>query len=244
MEDYSLSRHKKLYITSQNLVAIEPVGAAQQKAFAAYVEDKNLFLTGSAGTGKTFILLHLAFKEVLDKGSPYDRVIIVRSLLPSRDIGFLPGTLDEKANLYQDPYRILVRYLFEMPNEQEFTQLYDKLVGQGSLEFYSTSFLRGQTFDRSIIIVDEASNLLFQELDTIMTRVGQNSKIMFAGDMTQSDLRKNNGEQDGYNNFQVILDSMDEFEVIEFGIGDIIRSGLVRSYLIAKTNMGIKSNNA
>ncbi len=112
------------------------------------------------------------------------------------------------------------------------------------MEFYSTSFLRGQTFDRSIIIVDEASNLLFQELDTIMTRVGQNSKIMFAGDMAQSDLRKNNGEQDGYHNFQAILDGMDEFEVIEFGIGDIIRSGLVRSYLIAKTNMGIKSDSA
>ena len=239
-----MSRHKKLYITSQNLVAIEPVGPAQEQAFKSYVEDKNLFLTGSAGTGKTFILLHLAFKEVLDKGTPYDKVVIVRSLLPSRDIGFLPGTLDEKANLYQDPYRILVRYLFEMPNEQEFTQLYDKLVGQGSLEFYSTSFLRGQTFDRSIIIVDEASNLLFQELDTIMTRVGQNSKIMFAGDMAQSDLRRNNGEQDGYHNFQAILDGMDEFEVIEFGIGDIIRSGLVRSYLIAKTNMGIKSDSA
>ena len=204
-----MSRHKKLYITSQNLVTIEPVGPAQQKAFEAYQSDKNLFLTGSAGTGKTFILLHLAFKEVLDKGSPYDKVVIVRSLLPSRDIGFLPGTLDEKANLYQDPYRILVRYLFEMPNEQEFTQLYDKLVGQGSLEFYSTSFLRGQTFDRSIIIVDEASNLLFQELDTIMTRVGQNSKIMFAGDMAQSDLRKNNGDRDGYHNFQAILEDMD-----------------------------------
>ena len=238
-----MSRHKKLYITSQNLVPIEAVGTAQEKAFAAYGEDKNLFLTGSAGTGKTFILLHLAFKEVLDKGSPYDKVVIVRSLLPSRDIGFLPGTLEEKANLYQDPYRILVRYLFEMPNEQEFTMLYDKLVGQNSLEFYSTSFLRGQTFDRSIIIVDEASNLLFQELDTIMTRVGQNSKIMFAGDMAQSDLRKK-GEGDGYHNFQAILDNMDEFEVIEFGIGDIIRSGLVRSYLIAKTNMGIKSDAA
>ena len=239
-----MSRHKKLYITSQNLVTIEPVGPAQQKAFEAYQADKNLFLTGSAGTGKTFILLHLAFKEVLDKGSPNDKVLIVRSLLPSRDIGFLPGTLDEKANLYQDPYRILVRYLFEMPNEQEFTQLYDKLVGQGSLEFYSTSFLRGQTFDRSIIIVDEASNLLFQELDTIMTRVGQNSKIMFAGDMAQSDLRKNNGDRDGYHNFQAILEDMDEFDVVEFGIGDIIRSGLVRSYLIAKTNMGIKSDTA
>ena len=239
-----MSRHKKLYITSQNLVTIEPVGPAQQKAFEAYQADKNLFLTGSAGTGKTFILLHLAFKEVLDKGSPYDKVVIVRSLLPSRDIGFLPGTLDEKANLYQDPYRILVRYLFEMPNEQEFTQLYDKLVGQGSLEFYSTSFLRGQTFDRSIILVDEASNLLFQELDTIMPRVGQNSKIMFAGDMAQSDLRKNNGDRDGYHNFQAILEDMDEFDVVEFGIGDIIRSGLVRSYLIAKTNMGIKSDTA
>ena len=239
-----MSRHKKLYITSQNLVTIEPVGPAQQKAFEAYQSDKNLFLTGSAGTGKTFILLHLAFKEVLDKGSPYDKVVIVRSLLPSRDIGFLPGTLDEKANLYQDPYRILVRYLFEMPNEQEFALLYDKLVGQGSLEFYSTSFLRGQTFDRSIIIVDEASNLLFQELDTIMTRVGQNSKIMFAGDMAQSDLRKNNGDRDGYHNFQAILEDMDEFDVVEFGIGDIIRSGLVRSYLIAKTNMGIKSDTA
>lgn len=167
---------------------------------------------------------------------------MVRSLLPSRDIGFLPGTLDEKSNLYQDPYRILIKYLFEMPSEQEFAQLYDKLISQGSLEFYSTSFLRGQTFDRSIIIVDEASNMIFQELDTIMTRVGQDSKICFAGDMAQSDLRRHNGDQDGYHNFQTILGEMEEFEVLEFDIGDIIRSGLVRSYLIAKTSMRIKND--
>jgi len=240
----TLSKHKKMYITQQNLVTVEPVGPSQEKAFTAYKEDKNLFLSGAAGTGKTFILLYLALNEVLDKGTPYDKVVLVRSLLPSRDIGFLPGTLEEKSLLYQDPYRILVRYLFEMPSEQEFDVLYDKLNGQGSLEFYSTSFLRGQTFDRSIIIVDEASNLLFQELDTIMTRVGQNSKIMFAGDMAQSDLRKHNGDRDGYHNFLAILEEMKEFEVIEFGIGDIIRSGLVRSYLIAKTNMGIKMENA
>ena len=239
-----MSRHKKMLITTENLVKIEPVGPAQEKAFKAYGEGKNLFLSGSAGTGKTFILLHQAFKEVLDKGTPYDKVVIVRSLLPSRDIGFLPGTMEEKSLLYQDPYRILLRYLFQMPNEQEFTMLYDKLAGLGSLEFYTTSFLRGQTFDRSIIIVDEASNMIFQELDTIMTRVGQNSKIMFAGDMAQSDLRKHNGDREGYHNFEVILEEMDEFEVVEFGIGDIIRSGLVRSYLIAKTNMGIRSNNA
>ena len=226
-----------MYILSNQLVTINPIGENQKKVFDAWAKDKNLFLSGSAGTGKTFIILHLALKAVLDKSTPYDKVVLVRSLLPSRDIGFLPGTLQEKSDLYQDPYRILVRYLFEMPTEQDFTQLYDKLIGQGSLEFYSTSFLRGQTFDRSIIIVDEASNLVFQELDTIMTRVGQDSKICFAGDMAQSDLRKHNGDRNGYHNFQSILNEMEEFVVVDFDIGDIIRSGLVRSYLIAKTNL-------
>ena len=231
-----------MYINSNQLLTINPIGENQQKVFDAWAKEKNLFLTGSAGTGKTFILLHLALKAVLDKGQPFDKVVLVRSLLPSRDIGFLPGTLEEKSDLYQDPYRILIRYLFEMPSEQGHQILYSKLVEQGSLEFYSTSFLRGQTFDRSIIIVDEASNMIFQELDTIMTRVGQDSKICFAGDMAQSDLRKTNGDQDGYHNFQAILEEMDEFDVVEFGIGDIIRSGLVRSYLIAKSNMRLKDH--
>ena len=231
-----------MYINSNQLVTINPIGENQQKVFDAWAKEKNLFLTGSAGTGKTFVLLHLAFKAVLDKGQPFDKVVLVRSLLPSRDIGFLPGTLEEKSDLYQDPYRILIRYLFEMPSEQGHNILYSKLMEQGSLEFYSTSFLRGQTFDRSIIIVDEASNMIFQELDTIMTRVGQDSMICFAGDMAQSDLRKHNGDKNGYHNFQVILEEMDEFEVVEFGIGDIIRSGLVRSYLIAKTNMQVKDD--
>ena len=237
-----MSKHKKMYINSNQLVSINPIGENQQKVFDAWAKEKNLFLTGSAGTGKTFVLLHLAFKAVLDKGQPFDKVVLVRSLLPSRDIGFLPGTLEEKSDLYQDPYRILIRYLFEMPSEQGHNILYSKLIEQGSLEFYSTSFLRGQTFDRSIIIVDEASNMIFQELDTIMTRVGQDSMICFAGDMAQSDLRKHNGDKNGYHNFQVILEEMDEFEVVEFGIGDIIRSGLVRSYLIAKTNMQVKDD--
>ena len=231
-----------MYINSNQLLTINPIGENQQKVFDAWAKEKNLFLTGSAGTGKTFILLHLAFKAVLDKGQPFDKVVLVRSLLPSRDIGFLPGTLEEKSYMYQDPYRILIKYMFEMPSEQGHQILYSKLVEQGSLEFYSTSFLRGQTFDRSIIIVDEASNMIFQELDTIMTRVGQDSKICFAGDMAQSDLRKTNGDQDGYHNFQMILEEMDEFEVVEFGIGDIIRSGLVRSYLIAKSNMRLKDH--
>ncbi len=237
-----MSKHKKMYINTNSLLTIEPIGPSQTAAFKSYEKGKNLFLTGSAGTGKTFILLYMALKEVLAKETPYDKVILIRSLLPSRDIGFLPGTLDEKSNLYQDPYRILVKYLFEMPNEQEFNSLYDKLMGQGSLEFYSTSFLRGQTFDRSIIIVDEAQNMLFHELDTVITRTGQDSKVMFCGDDAQTDLRKHNGDQDGYRQFGNILEGMKEFKVIEFGIGDIIRSGLVRSYLIAKRNMGIKQS--
>ena len=228
-----------MQIQSNQLLDIKPVGDTQKKVFESWGKDKNLFLTGSAGTGKTFILLHFALKAVLEKGTPYEKVVLVRSLLPSRDIGFLPGTLDEKTNLYQDPYRILIRYLFEMPTDQEFEKLYDRLIAQGSLEFYTTSFLRGQTFDRSIIVVDESSNMIFQELDTIMTRVGQQSRICFAGDMAQSDLRKTNGDRNGFYNFQAILDHMEEFETFNFGIGDIIRSGLVRSYLIAKTNIAI-----
>tara|TARA_Y100000592_G_C5442104_1_gene303990 strand:- start:344 stop:1051 length:708 start_codon:yes stop_codon:yes gene_type:complete len=234
-----MASRKKMYINDKNLVKVEPVGPAQGTAFEKYKEGKNLFLTGSAGTGKTFILLYLALKEVLDKGTPYDRVVIVRSLLPSRDVGFLPGTLEEKSMLYQNSYRFLVRYLFEMPNEQEFDLLYDKLLAQGSIEFASTSFLRGLTFDRSIIICDECQNMTFQELDTITTRVGQDTKIMWAGDEGQTDIT--NGDRNGYHNFSAIVDEMDEVETIEFGIGDIIRSGFARSYIIAKRNHGLRA---
>ncbi len=236
-----MASRKKMYINLNNLVTIEPIGPAQGTTFEEYGKGKNLFLTGCAGTGKTFILLYLALKEALDKETPFDRVVIVRSLLPSRDVGFLPGTLEEKSMLYQSAYRYLVRYLFEMPSEQEFDMLYDKLYSQGTIEFVSTSFLRGMTFDNSIIICDEIQNFTFQELDTITTRVGQNTKIMYAGDTTQSDIR--NGEKNGAYNFQGIVDDMEEVEVIEFGIGDIIRSGFARSYLIAKRNAGIRQEN-
>ena len=227
-----------MYINLNNLVSIEPIGPAQGTTFEEYEKGQNLFLAGSAGTGKTFILLYLALKEALDKETPYDKVVIVRSLLPSRDVGFLPGTLEEKSMLYQSAYRYLVRYLFEMPSEQEFDMLYDKLLSQGTIEFVSTSFLRGITFDRAIVIADEAQNMTYQELDTITTRIGQDSKIMWAGDEGQADIR--NGEKNGYYNFQGIVDEMEEVEVIEFGIGDIIRSGFARSYLIAKRNVGIR----
>jgi len=230
-----------MYINTASLLKVKPLTPNQEKLYEFYGEGKNIFASGVAGSGKTFLLLYLALKEVLDKSSKYEKVVLIRSLLPSRDVGFLPGTLDEKADLYQDPYRVIVRMMFEMPNDTEFAQLYDKLIAQGSIEFLTTSFLRGQTFDRSIIICDEFQNMLFHELDTLITRVGQNSKIMFAGDIAQTDLRKNNGDRVGYEKFKSIINDMEEFASVEFDFGDIIRSGLVRSYLIAKANLGLKT---
>ena len=227
------------YINHNNLLEIEAIGPAQTKAFAAYKEDKNLFLTGSAGTGKTFILLYLAFQDVFNEESPYDKVIVIRSLLPSRDAGFHSGSLEEKAMYYQAPYRMLVKFLFEMQSKDEFAALWDLLIDQESVEFQTTSFLRGQTFDNAIIICDEAQNLNFAELDTVMCRVGQNTKIMFSGDEAQTAFI-NKDDKEGMYNFQGILGEMEECEVIKFGIGDILRSGLCRSYLIAKEQFGNK----
>ena len=229
------------YINHNNLLEIEAIGPAQTKAFAAYKEDKNLFLTGSAGTGKTFILLYLAFQDVFNDESPYDKVIVIRSLLPSRDAGFHSGSLEEKAMYYQAPYRMLVKFLFEMQSKDEFAALWDLLIDQESVEFQTTSFLRGQTFDNAIIICDEAQNLNFAELDTVMCRVGQNTKIMFSGDEAQTAFIHKD-EKEGLYNFQGILGEMEECEVIKFGIGDILRSGLCRSYLIAKEQFGNKIN--
>ena len=229
------------YINHNNLLEIEAIGPAQTKAFAAYKEDKNLFLTGSAGTGKTFILLYLAFQDVFNDESPYDKVIVIRSLLPSRDAGFHSGSLEEKAMYYQAPYRMLVKFLFEMQSKDEFAALWDLLIDQESVEFQTTSFLRGQTFDNAIILCDEAQNLNFAELDTVMCRVGQNTKIMFSGDEAQTAFIDSK-DTDGYYNFSGILGEMEECEVIKFGIGDILRSGLCRSYLIAKEQFGNKIN--
>jgi len=182
--------------------------------------------------------MYLAFEEVLRNETPYDKVIIVRSLIPTREIGFLPGDEEDKAALYQVPYANMAQFMFKQPNEQAFSILYDRLKAQGSFYFLSTSFLRGLTFDNSIIIVDECQNLNFHELDTIITRVGQDSKISFCGDFMQSDLTKRN-EKDGLHDFVKILEEMDEFNISEFSIGDIVRSGFVRSYLIQKTKLGL-----
>ena len=228
-------------ININTLLPIKPITDNQKIVFDTWKKGKNQFLFGCAGTGKTFVTLYLALQDVLDLKKPYDKVILVRSLIPTREIGFLPGDEEDKSALYQVPYQNMVQFMFEMPNAQSFNGLYDKLKNQASLFFLSTSFLRGLTFDNAIIIVDECQNMNFHELDTIITRVGQDSKISFCGDFGQTDLQKTN-ERNGLHDFLRILEEMDEFNCTEFSIGDIVRSGFVRSYLINKTKMGIGVN--
>ena len=231
---------KNKEVSTQSLISIKPITDNQKDVFTTWKSGKNQFLFGAAGTGKTFVSLYLALQDVLDLKKPYDKVILVRSLIPTREIGFLPGDEEDKSALYQVPYQNMVRFMFEMPNEQSFNMLYDKLKSQGTLFFLSTSFLRGLTFDNAIILVDECQNLNFHELDTIITRVGQDSKILFCGDFDQTDLQKTN-EKNGLHNFLRILQEMDEFNCTEFTVGDIVRSGFVRSYLINKIKLGMTS---
>ena len=229
---------KKKEIGYSNLTKIKPITDNQKLVFESWKKNQNQFLFGCAGTGKTFISLYLALQDVLRNETAQDKVVVVRSLIPTREIGFLPGDEEDKAALYQVPYSNMMQFMFEQPNEQAFSMLYDRLKAQGSFYFLSTSFLRGLTFDNSIIIVDECQNLNFHELDTIITRVGQDSKIVFCGDFGQTDLTKTN-EKNGLMNFLQILQEMKEFHCVEFDIGDIVRSGFVRNYLIQKTKLGI-----
>ncbi len=228
---------RKKPIDSSYLVPVDPLTDNQKTAFAQYNEGKNLLLHGAAGTGKTFITLYLALQEVLDESTPYDKIYIVRSLVPTREIGFLPGDHEDKSALYQIPYKNMVRYMFSMPDDNSFDMLYDNLRAQETISFWSTSFIRGVTLDNAIVIVDEFSNLNFHELDSMITRIGEDSKIMFCGDITQTDLTREN-DRSGISDFIKILEEMKEFACIEFDINDIVRSGLVKSYLISKYNLG------
>ena len=228
---------KKKPLTSSYLVDINPLTDNQKRLFESY-PNKHLVAYGVAGTGKTFITLYNALKDVLNEKTPYEQIYIVRSLVATREIGFLPGDYEDKSDIYQIPYKNMVKYMFQMPSDADFEMLYGNLKSQDTIKFWSTSFLRGTTLDNSIVIVDEFQNLNFHELDSIITRVGENSKICFCGDASQSDLTKTN-DRNGIMDFMNILRKMESFHIIEFGIDDIVRSGLVKEYIIAKLEMGI-----
>ena len=228
---------RKKPLSASYLVDIVPITENQKILFNSYNEGKHLVAYGAAGTGKTFVTLYNAIKDVLDETTPYEKIYIVRSLVATREIGFLPGDYEDKSDIYQVPYKHMVKYMFQMSSDADFEMLYGNLKSQDSINFWSTSFLRGTTLDNAVVIVDEFQNLNFHELDSIMTRVGQDSKIMFCGDASQSDLVKTN-DRNGIVDFMNILRKMPSFDIIEFGIDDIVRSGLVKEYIIAKLESG------
>ena len=214
-----------------DLLTFEPITENQTKTYEAYKQNKHLLLHGIAGTGKTFLSLYLALEEVLDPSTVYEDVFLVRSVVSTRDIGFLPGDEQEKVSIYEAPYRSICRELFGIKDS------YDALKQQGNIKFMSTSFIRGITINNAVVIVDECQNLNFHELDSIITRIGKNSKIIFCGDYTQTDLTRENDKR-GILNFMKILKSLNEFETVEFLIDDIVRSDFLKSYIIAKYKLG------
>ena len=221
-------------IKLSDMVEIKPIGDNQKEVFDSYKKGVNQFVFGAAGTGKTFVLLYNALKEVLNTDKKPSRVIIVRAFTPTRE------NASDNTNIeqFETHYKNMVQYMFKQPNDDAFRMLFDRLKTQGAIQFASTSFLRGLTFDNAIVIVDECQNMNFHELDTVITRIGADTKIHFAGDFFQSDLVDTN-ERNGLHDFMRILENMKTFTTTEFTIGDIVRSGLVREYLIEKTKLGL-----
>lgn len=218
-----------LRIKPDHLKIFDPLTENQQKFYEAYKGgDYFIALHGVAGTGKTFIALYKALEEVLDKSNPFKKIIIVRSAVPSREVGHLPGSLDEKTEIYRQPYQQICTTLFGRADA------YQRLEEQGLIEFISTSFIRGMSFDDAIIIVDEMQNMNFEEIDTVMTRVGYRSKIIWCGDYRQTDLNKKKSDVSGILKFFDIAHHMHAFTRIEFLPNDIVRSSLVKDYIIAK----------
>lgn len=215
-----------------DLHTFEPLTENQEKVYKAWNEDNHLVLTGSAGTGKTFSAFYLGLEQVLDKGNQLEKVVITRSIVPTREIGFLPGSMEEKMEPYSGPYRAICTELFQD------TKAYDKLVEQDAVEFLSTSYIRGTTFNDAVIIVDEMQNLTFHELDSVITRIGQNCRIIFCGDYLQSDFTKES-DKNGFGKFLKIIEHMTKFSVVTFTWADIVRSDFVRDYIMTKEMLEI-----
>jgi len=223
----------KATVKFEDLYQYEPQTESQKKAYDAWDDGENLVLAGSAGTGKTFVALYLALEAVLERETPYDKVIIVRSVVPTRDMGYLPGTVEEKKEVFETPYKAICNELF---NDHA---SYNKLINNHQIEFITTSFIRGLTIDNAIIIVDEMQNLNFHELDSVITRVGNNCRIIFSGDYHQSDFKDEN-ERNGLQRFLRIIEQLRNFSVITYGWQDIVRSDFLRDYIMTKEMLGMK----
>lgn len=225
--------NNSLQVKLDDLLEFDPITVNQEKAYNAWDEDYNLVLSGSAGTGKTFIAMYLALETVLSPETVQDRVVIVRSMVPTRDMGFLPGNKEEKEQAFLNPYKNIASQLFGDKST------WGKAVTSKLIEFESTSYIRGLTLDNCVIIVDEMQNLNFHELDSVITRVGKNSRILFSGDHIQSDF-KYADDKEGIIKFLSIVEQLKRFDIINFSWEDIVRSDFVRDYIMTKEMMQIE----
>ncbi len=217
--------NRRKHWSKHDIKTIQPLTPRQEDMFHAWYNDFNICAHGTAGTGKTFLALYLAIIEVLEKRQ--QKIIIVRSAVPTRDIGFLPGTLEEKVALYEKPYRDM---LWELVGR---VSTYQDMKEVGLIEFETTSFIRGLTWDNAIVVIDEGENMTYHEIDSIMTRLGENTRIIFTGDIKQTDLDGKRNGVCGIATALKIYNNMAEFEIIPFNKFDIIRGPLVKSWIIA-----------
>lgn len=211
----------------EHLITLDPLTKSQENVFSSWKDGFNLVLSGSAGTGKTYISTYLSLLDILDKNSPEKKLVIVRSAVPTRDMGFLPGTLEEKEDAYKAPYYSILTQLFEDHDA------WKKIETAKQIEFLTTSFIRGITLTDSIVLIDESQNLTYHELCSVITRLGHNTRIIICGDYYQSDFTRS-GDREGLQKFTKILENMKLFDHIEFTWEDIVRSGLVRDFIMTK----------
>lgn len=216
-----------------NLKSVKPLTENQRKTFDAFNSDKHLMLHGMAGTGKTFLSVYLALNDLMSGSSDQDRIYIIRSVVPTRDMGFLPGSQKEKMKVYEAPYYAICNELFERGDA------YEVLKQKGAIDFMSTSFVRGTTLNNCYVIVDEINNMTFHELDSVITRIGKNCRVIFCGDFRQSDLTREQ-ERNGLKEFMKVIDRLSDFEYIDFLEADIVRSKLVKEYIIARQKLGLQ----
>lgn len=218
--------------TEHDITHLHPLTQAQEDFFRAYYESDWVVSYGSAGTGKTLLALYLSILDVLDKQQPYNKIIIVRSVVPSREMGHLPGTIEEKQSVYEAPYIDVMSFLCSR------SSTYNDMKDAGLIKFESTSFIRGMTFDNSIVIIDEAQNLNFQEINTVVTRLGKTSKLLVLGDIRQNDLLYKKNDISGFASFIKISEEMKEASLVQFTVNDVVRSGLVKSWILTCDKLG------
>ena len=224
-------KHVKAKIDNLDVKKVEPITEAQREMFASFMQGQNVVACGSAGTGKTYVATYLALQEVFAQRK--NKIVFVRSAVPTRQIGHLPGDLNEKSLVYTTPFKQIVDDLCENGTA------YNILTTKGVIEFMTTSFIRGITLDNCIIIFDEFQSSGWHELASVVSRCGKNTQIVFCGDTKQNDLITNRHDVSGLSNFMKVADDMEEFDIVKFYPQDIVRSGLVKSFILACERAGL-----